>query len=413
MKDYTEFLKRELVPALGCTEPIALAYCAAVAGAQMKDRPDRMEAIVSRNIYKNAHSVTVPACGGRRGLEIALVAGCFLGHPEKKLELLTDIDQDRLEEMDEKIRSGFVHLSFHPKEAGVYVEVKLFNAKEHCRVVLSGAHDHISRIEYNDRLVKEDPLPASECVLEEMSFQKILDFANHCDYRPLQEVLDRQIECNLKVAEQGLAGKWGCEIGRTLVENYADYEDRLVAYGAAGSDARMGGCELPVVINAGSGNQGITVSVPLTIYARDHEVDQETFYRGLILANLLSLYIKQGVGKLSAYCGAVSAASANAVGIAYLKGDSEQVMKDTLSNALAVNSGILCDGAKASCAMKIASSLRNAFLALKQAERGTSFQKGDGMVKGDVDEMVRSVGIIAREGMEQTDQVLLNVMMGD
>ncbi len=408
--DYSEVLRSELIPAFGCTEPIALALAAAKAGSYLNGQPISMTAIVSANIYKNAHSVTVPACQGRRGLGIALLAGLFLGDPDKDLEVLNGIDSSKLDDISKKLEDGFLTIDINHEETGVYVKIILKSEDEEVILILSGAHNHISYVEKDSKVLLEDLPKKVEDNEVDYSFDSIYEYADKADLTPIKDLLDMQIDYNTKIAEEGLVHDWGSAIGKQLVDSPIEY-DKITSYAAAGSDARMSGCEYPVVINAGSGNQGITVSVPLIAYAREHNVDKEKLYRALCLSNLISLYIKQGVGKLSAYCGAVSAASACGAALAYMEGENKELVEKTLSNSLAVNSGILCDGAKASCAAKIASSLRNAFMSLDQAKRGKSFRSGDGMVKDDIDKMIVGVGKIAKDGMKETDAVLLDQML--
>lgn len=410
--DYSKVLRGELIPAFGCTEPIALALAAAKAGSYLEKDAKSMTAIVSANIYKNAHSVTVPSCNGQKGLGIALMAGLLLGDPDKDLEVLNGIDSSRLNEANQKLEDGFLDIKIKPGETGVYVEIILDSIDEKVRLILSGAHNHISYVEKDGKVLLEDFPEDAEDNLVDYNFDSIYEYADKADLSPIKDILDKQIEYNTKISEEGLKNDWGSGIGKILIDSNND-NDKLAAYAAAGSDARMTGCEFPVVINAGSGNQGITVSMPLVVYAKEHGLDQEKLYRALTLSNLLSLYIKQGVGKLSAYCGAVSAASACGAGLAYLQGESKDVVAGTLSNSLATNSGILCDGAKASCAAKIASSLSIGFMSLEQAKRGKSFNSGDGMVKDSIDKMILSVGKIAKDGMKETDTVLLDEMLKD
>ncbi|EFI41766.1 MULTISPECIES: serine dehydratase subunit alpha family protein [Peptoniphilus] len=412
--NYTELLKRELIPAFGCTEPIALAYASAKAARVLNNVPDKIEANVSGNIIKNANSVKVPGTDGRKGLEISIVSGALLGDADKELEVLAGIDKSKLIECDKLIEDGICKINLEEGIAGLYIDIKVKKDDDYARVVIEGGHTNITLIEKNSEILFKG---SSERTIEEeieFDFDKIYDYSKNVDYSEIKNILDMQIDYNYDIAKEGLDNQWGSNIGSIILDNYSkNYSERLVAYASAGSDARMSGCEKPVVINSGSGNQGITVAVPIIVYAKENNVSDDSLYRALIFANLIGLYMKQGIGKLSAYCGVVSAAAASVCGVGILKGEKREVLKETLSNALAVNSGLICDGAKPSCAMKIASSLRNAFLAYDQAKSENSFEAGDGIVKADLDSTIKTVGHIARYGMKTTDEVILNEMLND
>lgn len=284
--------------------------------------------------------------------------------------------------------------------------------EESSRVVVQGGHTNIILKEKNNEVIYEKGLESEDECKIDFSFEKIYDFAKTCDYSEIRDILDLEVEYNIAIAKDGIENSWGSNIGKLILNSCHDNStEKLVAYAAAGSDARMAGSEKPVVINSGSGNQGITVSVPIILYAKDKGFSEDELYRALVFANLIGLYLKQGIGKLSAYCGVVSAASASVCGIGYLNNEPVEILKGILSNALAVNSGIICDGAKPSCAMKIASSLRNAFLAYEQAKTENSFEAGDGIVKATLDETIETVSNIARYGMKTTDEVILNEML--
>lgn len=410
--DYKEYIKQELITAFGCTEPIAIAYAAAKASEALGARPEKLEGIFSGNIIKNAHSVTVPGTDGRKGIEISIVAGAFLGNADKKLEVLADIDKSKLKECDQFIKEGNVSVELKPNTANLYIEIIAKKGEDTSRVIIEDDHTNVVLIEKNSKVVFEKAKGTEEDEKVDFSFEKIYEFAKTCDYTDIKDIFDREIEYNYAIAKEGLTNDLGSNIGKIILENSnGNYFESLTAYASAGSDARMSGAENPVVINSGSGNQGITVSVPIIKYAQDKNVDQDTLYRALIFANLIGLYLKQGIGKLSAYCGVVSAASASICGIAYMEDRPLETIKETISNALAVNSGLVCDGAKASCAMKIASSLRNAFLAYNQALSNNSFKAGDGIVKDDIEKTIDTVGHIARYGMKKTDEVVLNEMI--
>lgn len=412
--NYIEFIKQECIPAFGCTEPIALAYGAALARDLLGEEPKKIIAKVSGNMIKNAKAVKVPGTEGRKGLEISLVCGALLGDASKELEVLSGVDKSQLSLCDEKIKEGMVEIHLAPNKTGLYIDIQLEGEENTSRVILDQSHTNVVRKEKNGEVIFEKPAAQVEGHDVELSFEKIYEFAKHGDYREIQNILDMEIEYNYDIALEGLKHPYGSNIGKIILENdTGSLSEKLVAYAAAGSDARMAGSEKPVIINSGSGNQGITVSVPIIVYAKEHNCPKEELYRALIFANLIGLYLKEGIGKLSAYCGVVSAASAAVCGIGYLRKEEKEVLKETLSNALAVNSGLICDGAKASCAMKIASSLRNAFLAYDQAKSNNSFLSGDGIVKPDLEQTIRTVGHIARYGMKTTDEVILKEMLND
>jgi L-cysteine desulfidase len=410
--NYIEFLKEELVPSFGCTEPIAIALAAAKAKDILGKNPDKIITNLSGNMIKNAHSVKVPGTDGRKGIEISVVAGALLGDAKKDLEVLSNVDKSQLEYCDELIENGIVEVNLVPDLTGLYIDIEMFSGEESSKVVIRDAHTNVILIEKNGEIVFKKDVEDEEGRHIDLSFDKIYDFAKNEDYTEVKDILDTQIEYNLKIAKEGLENNWGSNIGSVILGmNSQDYFDKLAAYAAAGSDARMSGCELPVVINSGSGNQGITTAVPVIVYAKDNNFSDEELYRALVFANLISLYIKERIGKLSAYCGVVSAASGAIAGVGFLNGDSKEVLEGTISNALATNSGMICDGAKPSCASKIASSVRNAAISYKQALASQNFEAGDGIVKSNLDETIITVGNIAKCGMKTTDEVVLEEML--
>ncbi|MDD7305079.1 MAG: L-serine ammonia-lyase, iron-sulfur-dependent, subunit alpha [Peptoniphilaceae bacterium] len=411
--NYNDYLKKKIIPSFGCTEPIALAFGASRARAILKNEPKKIEARLSGNIIKNVNSVKVPGTLGRKGIEISLACGAFLGDYRKNLEVLSDIDKSQLEYMDKLIAEGLVDVSLIHEKTGLYIDLTLTDDKNRAQVIIDDFHTNIVYERFNDDILLDKRFGKKEDEDQvDFSFDKIYDFAKTVDYSDIKDVFDLQISYNYDIAKEGIENNWGANIGKLVLPDSNDYNyDKLVAYAAAGSDARMSGCEMPVVINSGSGNQGLSVSVPIIVYAKDNKIDEDKLYRGLIFANLLGLYIKQGIGELSAYCGVVTAGSSAVCGIAFINDENPQIIKETLKNSLATNSGIICDGAKESCAMKIASSLKMAFLAYKQAKTNNSFKAGDGIVKDDIDQMIKTVGHIAKYGMKETDRVILNEMI--
>lgn len=414
MTDFKKIIRDELIPATGCTEPIAIAYAAAKARETLGSNPDEIIANLSSNIIKNAKAVTVPGTDGRKGIEISIVAGAFLGKASKKLEVLSNIDKSQLDKCDKFIEEGRVKLNLVKDKDGVFVEIICKNKTDKASVVITASHTNITEIRKNDELIFSKENNESQKQDLEFSFDKVYDFAKTCDYADIKDVLDRQISYNQAIASAGLSNDWGANIGKLILSNNpSNYYEKLVAFAAAGSDARMDGCELPVIINSGSGNQGITTSVPIILYAKDKGFSDDDLYRALIFSNLIALYIKNEIGKLSAYCGVVSASAAVISSIAFINKEDRKIIEETITNALAVNSGIICDGAKSSCAMKIASSLRNASLAYIQAKTNNSFRSGDGIVKEDIDKTIETVARIAKYGMKKTDEVVLSEMINN
>ncbi|OLR65092.1 serine dehydratase subunit alpha family protein [Peptoniphilus porci] len=412
--DYNNFLREKMVPAFGCTEPIALAYGASRARSILGEDPEKIIAKLSGNMIKNVNSVKVPGTDGRKGIEISLAAGAFLGDYNKKLEVLSSVDKSKLNMLDDLIKKGLVKIELVHEIKGLYIDIVMEKNGNKSRVIIKDYHTNIIYESINNKVLFENKNEDEKLESKiDLSFDKIYDFAKSGNYKSITDILDKEIEYNYDIAVEGIENPWGANIGKMILEDAKDnYNDKLVAYAAAGSDARMSGCEKPVVINSGSGNQGITVSVPIIIYAKDHSIERDKLYRSLIFANLIGLYIKEGIGELSAYCGVVSAAAASVCGIAFMKDEDKDLIKETLKNGLATNSGIICDGAKESCAIKIASSLKMSLFAYKQAKSGNSFKSGDGIVKDDVDDMIKTVGHIAKDGMRETDEVILKEMIG-
>lgn len=412
MTDFKELIRKELIPAMGCTEPIAIAYASAKAREILGSIPTKITANLSSNIIKNANSVTVPSTNGRKGIEISVVAGMLLGDANKELEVLADIDKSKLDLCDKFIDEGLVTVNLQANKVGLYIQIILENDTESSSVTIEDSHTNIIEIKKSEDILFEKEDENKEELKVDFSFDQIYNFAKTCDYSDIIDILDRQISYNEKISKEGIQNNWGSNIGKIILENNPNnYYEKLAAYAAAGSDARMNGCELPVVINSGSGNQGITTSVPLILYARDYNLSDDCLYRALIFSNLISLYIKDQIGKLSAYCGVVSASSAVISSIAFINDEDKKIIEETITNALAGNSGIICDGAKSSCAMKIASSIRNATLAYQQSKSNNSFDVGDGIVKDSIDKTIDTVGKIAKYGMKKTDEVVLSEMI--
>ena len=411
--DFCELLLEKMVPAYGCTEPVALALAASRAKDLLGENPKKIHAILSGNIIKNANSVKVPGTEGRKGIEISLAVGAFLGDYRKKLEVISDIDKSQLSYMDELLSKGLVEITLDHEKVGLYIDILMEGENSKSEVIISDYHTNIVYERKNSQVILDKRCEKyKENLSNKLNFDKIYDFAKSGDYSRLIDILDKEIAYNYAIAKEGMENPWGANIGKILLaEADGKLIEKYIAYAAAGSDARMAGCEKPVVINSGSGNQGVTVSVPIISYCMDNNCSRDSLYRGLIFSNLIALYIKEGIGELSAYCGVVSAGAASIGGLAFVKNEDKEIIKSTIINALATNSGLLCDGAKESCAGKIASSLKVANMAYIQAKTGNSFKSGDGIVSDDIDKMIARVGNIAQKGMRETDKVILHEMI--
>lgn len=414
---YIKVLEEELEPALGCTEPIAIAYTAAVARQALGMFPEHITAYCSGNIIKNVKSVIVPNTDGARGVEASCLAGAIANAPQCKLQVLEELTDEGRKQLHEKLAQDLCTVALLPSQHSLHLVLEMTAQGHTVRAELVDAHTNVVSLERDGEplyLCQEQPCYAeSETDRSFMSIEGIYDFAMTVDLSRVQALLDRQIACNLRIAQEGLTGRYGAAVGATLLEEAPDDIKTVAkAYAAAGSDARMSGCSLPVVINSGSGNQGITVSVPVILYGRSQGVPEDMIYRALALANLTAIYQKTGIGRLSAYCGAVSAACGAAAGITWLAGGGLRQIEDTVVNGLANVSGIVCDGAKASCAAKIDAALEGALLGHQLAMAGRHFSPGDGIVQPSADQTVSTVGRLGREGMRQTDLEILNIMLG-
>lgn len=411
--DFCELLLEKMVPAYGCTEPVALALAASRAKDLLGENPRKIHATLSGNIIKNANSVKVPGTEGRKGIEISLAVGAFLGDYRKKLEVISDIDKSKLAYMDELLSKGLVDVSLDHDKVGLYIDISMEGESSRSEVIIRDHHTNIVYESKNNQVILDKRCEKrAEESIKQLNFDRIYDFAKNGDYSRLIDILDKEIAYNYAIAKEGMENPWGANIGKILLsEANGKPIEKYIAYAAAGSDARMAGCEKPVVINSGSGNQGVTVSVPIILYCEDNNCSKDSLYRGLIFANLIALCIKEGIGELSAYCGVVSAGAAAIAGLAFVKNEDKEIIKSTIINALATNSGLLCDGAKESCAAKIASSLKVANMAYIQAKTGNTFKSGDGIVSDDIDKMIERVGNIAQKGMRETDRVILNEMI--
>lgn len=416
---YVEILKEELVPAMGCTEPIALAYAAAKAREVLGCRPERVLIEASGSIIKNVKSVIVPNTNHLKGMPAAAAAGIIAGRSEKELEVISEVTGSEMEDMRRFLEE--VQIDVEHIDHGLVFEIIVteYCGESYAKVRITNFHTNIVLIEKDGKILYEN---REELASEEekradrglLDMESIWDFIHSLDVEDVREVLTRQIEYNTAIADEGLKGNYGANIGSVLLDTYGDdIRTRAKAKAAAGSDARMNGCELPVIINSGSGNQGITVSIPVIEYAKEMGADEEYLLRALALSNLTAIHQKTGIGTLSAYCGAVSAGAGAGAGIAYLCGGTYEEVVHTVVNALAIVSGIVCDGAKASCAAKIASSVDAAILGYNMYKRGQEFRRGDGIVMQNIEETIRGIGRLGKDGMKETNEEIIKLMVGE
>lgn len=410
---YLELLKRELVPAFGCTEPIAIAYAAAYAREVMGKMPDRVDVRVSSNIIKNVKSVTIPNTNGLKGIEAAVAVGVVAGKPEKKLEVIADVKEEQISETREYLEKVPIKVTAGTSNEVFDICVQLYCGEESALVRIVKEHMNVVLVEKNGNVLHAKTAETEEEKIEEfLSIEDILEFANEVPQQYIRDLILRQITYNMAIAEEGIKREYGGSVGRTILFHTAgSAKEKAKAYAAAGSDARMSGCTLPVIIVSGSGNQGITASVPVAVYAAEKGFEEERTIRAVVLSDLLTIYQRQFIGRLSAYCGAVNAGCASAAGIAYLEGGGFDEIAHTLINSLAAVSGVICDGAKPSCAAKIAASVEAGLLGYDMFKDKKEFVGGDGIVTCDADETIKNVGILGKEGMRQTDRKIIEIML--
>ena len=414
-KAYLSILSEELVPATGCTEPIALAYAAARLRDILGVWPERIRAEVSGNIIKNVKSVVVPNSGGLKGIRAAIAAGVAAGDAGRILQVISDVPAERHETIAAYSQDTPIEIACADTPRMLDIRLTGWAGEHSASVHIANSHSNIVREERDSEVLLEKPVTDSaEDNLTDKSVLNvadILEFADTVDLEDAIPLLQRQIDCNTAIAEEGLQNDWGANIGSILLAEYPrDIKTEAKAWAAAGSDARMSGCELPVVILSGSGNQGITASVPVVRYARYLGVSQVKLYRALLVSDLVTIHQKSGIGRLSAYCGAVSAGVGAGAGIAYLLDGSYEAIAHTIVNAVAIISGTICDGAKPSCAAKIAASVDAGILGYSMYKNHQEFKSGDGIVTKGVDDTIANVGILAQQGMRQTDQTILSIM---
>ena len=411
---FIRIMREELRPAMGCTEPIAIAYAAAKAREVLGAKPERLLIEVSGNIIKNVKSVVVPHTGGLRGIPAAAAAGAAAGDAEKELEVISNVTGEGIAAMRDFLKAVPIEVKFADTPHIFDIMITAFAGEESAFVRIVEYHTNIICIKKNGETVFEKETVEKADGLTDrsvLSIERIVEFGEIVDIEDVKELLERQINYNMAIAEEGLRNNYGANVGKTLLSQGNDIRMKLRAYAAAASDARMNGCEMPVVINSGSGNQGITTSVPIIVYARERGHSHEELLRALTVANLVTTHLKTGIGRLSAYCGAVSAGCGMAAGLAFIRGGRFNEIAHTVVNAVAMNSGVVCDGAKASCAAKIASAVEAGILGLEMFEAGNQFFGGDGIVKKGVENTIASVSRLAKLGMAETDKEIIRLML--
>lgn len=417
-QQYLAILKEELRPAMGCTEPIALAYAGALAKKLLGADPERVQVAVSGNIIKNVKSVVVPNTGGLRGIAAAVCAGIIAGDAEKELQVISEVTLEQQTQLRQFMDT--VNCTIMPSDSSLVfdIDITLLRGDESARVRIVNHHTNVVYQRKNDTVLLELPITeTSEDHLTDKScltIEKIVEFADSLEIEDVREYVSKQIAYNMDIAKAGLEGNWGANIGSVILRRQgASLEKRACAWAAAGSDARMSGCEKPVIILSGSGNQGITASVPVVIVAQEMNVSEDDLIRAVVVSDLVTIHQKTGIGRLSAYCGAISAGCGAGAGIAYLRGGRFHAVAHTVVNAIAILSGTICDGAKPSCAAKIAAAVDAGILGYDMYLENQQFYGGDGIVTKGVDKTVINVGRLAREGMKETDKTILEIMLSD
>ena len=419
MENYESFisiLKEELVPAMGCTEPIALSYAGSIAANELGEAVTKLIIRCSGNIIKNVKSVKVPNTGGLVGIEAAVVAGIVSAKPKLKMEVISELNDEDRKRIREILNKEICTVESLDTKIPLHILIEAFSDNHSVSVEITHEHTHVANVVKDGVVVMEDGVTFSKAGLTDRSFltvKKIKEFADTCNLDDVKDLIERQIRYNMAIAEEGLTGKYGVGIGKAILKENHSVESKMVAYASSASEARMEGCALPVVTNSGSGNQGITSSVPIIVYCEENKVDTEKMMRALVFSNLMTIHQKTGIGRLSCFCGAICAATSAGSAITYLKGGSLEAIENTVRNNYASVSGIICDGAKASCAFKIYSALKSALLSSNLALNNLSYSNGAGILKKNADETIRSIGILGSQGMKETDHVVLSIMLDE
>ena len=414
-QNYLSILKEELVLAMGCTEPIAIAYASALARKTLGELPTKVSIKTSSNIIKNVKGVVVPNTGGLRGIVSAAAIGIVAGNSDLKLQVISQVKDSSIPYIKEFISSVLCTVDYSDKPYVLDIQILLESKNHKAFVEIAGNHTNVIEISLDDKIIlKKDYVEnvSANANKKLLNVKDVIEFADTVKLEDIKPIIKQQIDCNTAIAEEGLTGKWGAKIGKTLLGAYGDsVHTRAKAYAAAGSDARMNGCEMPVVINSGSGNQGMTASLPVIVYAKELNASEESLYRALVVANLITIHLKTDIGPLSAYCGATSAGCGAGAGVCYLHGGKAYEVSHTIVNAIAINSGMICDGAKASCAAKIASAVEAGLLGWQMQRQNTQFYGGEGIITKGVENTIKNVGRLARIGMAETDKEILKIMM--
>ncbi len=415
IKNYIAILQEELVPATGCTEPIAIAYCAAKLQELLCEAPEHITATLSGNILKNVKSVVVPNTGGKKGIRPAIAVGMVAGDPSKELQVISHVSENAVSGIDAFLGRTKIDILCAESPCKLDIDLQAVSKNHRARVRITNHHTNVVCLEKDGSVLKNEPIvdAAEERMTDKscLNVEDILNFADTADITPVKELLLGQIRQNSAIAEEGLKGCWGAQIGRILLDDFGDnVMQRAKAYAAAGSDARMSGCEMPVVILSGSGNQGITACLPVVVYARHIGATEEQLLRALIVSDLVTIHQKSGIGRLSAYCGAISAGVGAGAGICYLLGGDYSAVAHTIVNAVAILSGTICDGAKPSCAAKIAAAVDAGIMGYRMYLHHREFSRGEGIVAGSVDDTIHNIGVLAQQGMRQTDSTILRIM---
>jgi L-cysteine desulfidase len=414
--EYIQILKEELRPAMGCTEPIAVSYAASLAKKYLGVEPTLIDIYVSGNILKNVKSVVVPNTKGLRGIKAATAIGVVAGNPDLDLECISKVSEEDIEKCNNYLKNTEMNVLLSKSDFIFDIHIFAYYKDDVCEIRIVENHTNVVLIKKNNTIIfKRDITGTKKTDLTDRTILNVCDivkFAEEVNIDDVKPLLKLQIEYNTAISDEGLKNNYGANIGKTLLTaNPDDLNTRLKARAAAGSDARMNGCNMPVMINSGSGNQGMTCSLPVIEYARIKNLRKTKLYRALVLSNLLTIHIKTGIGTLSAYCGVIAAGCAAGCAIAYLDGADEEIIAHTLVNSLAIASGVICDGAKASCAAKIAIAVEAGILGYNMYKNGNQFYGGDGIVQKGVENTIRNVGSLARDGMGETDKEIIKIML--
>lgn len=415
---YIQILKEELVPAMGCTEPIAIAFACAKAKEVLEEMPVRLLAKCSGNIIKNAKCVTVPNTGSLVGIEASAIIGVVAGDADKKLEVISEVNEDHIKKTKQLLDTDFCSVELLESPTPLHIQIYANSLNHQVMIEIKDTHTNITKIIKDDVVLLEQKQEENKYLgvfadRSVLNIKDIYEFANTVNIEDVKELLDRQINYNMAIANEGLKGKYGVGIGKMLMESYPEHTllTKMKAYTASASEARMSGCCLPVVTNSGSGNQGITSSIPVIVYAKENNLSKEQMYRGLVFSNLVTIHQKTGIGRLSAFCGAVCAGCASGAAITYLAGGTLEQINMTIQNTLADIPGIVCDGAKASCAIKIASSIDASMMAHYLAMKNCAYNTTDGILKDSIERTISCVGRLGKEGMKATDHEILEIML--